>query len=59
MIAYYTHYKHNYSTFRENSGRHGTLSVAHVPLKLSGTVLFENNIGQSLQVSVPAYNSVS
>jgi hypothetical protein len=46
----YTNHEMVDCTFRENSGRHGTLSVAHVPLKLSGTVLFENNIGQSLQL---------
>jgi protein involved in polysaccharide export with SLBB domain len=37
-------------TFLENSGPHGTLGVAHVPLRLSGNVIFENNTGHSLQV---------
>lgn len=38
------------SSFTENSGPHGILGVAYLPITLNGTIRFEKNTGSALRV---------
>ena len=41
-----------YSVFTENEAQRGILGIAYLPVKFSGTVRFESNIGQAIRVSL-------
>ena len=46
-----THTIFSHSTFTENSGRNGIVSIGYSPVKFLGNNVFESNIGASIRVS--------